>query len=246
MSNSNDESQNFRGDFDARFVPTNKIIGRIIRVLIREVNKHKLDHGSLRYIYRQVRERCELTVQRKPKKLYQLPTQTDVEKFFSVIEDPVHQLLFEVLLGTGLREAELCNLRVEKINFQNNTVFITGKGNKDRMILISDRLKEKIKLYLSNRNNRYLFESIRGTKFSTRRIQQICAEYKELTGIDKSLSPHTFRHIFNTRLAEAGVSKEYRALLSGHSSDRSQEIYTHLGIAGIAPEILKTLEQLGL
>jgi len=163
-----------------------------------------------------------------------------------VIDDPTHYLLFEVLAGTGMREAELCGLQVSKIDFSKNTAHITGKGNKDRLILFSDRLKIKIQLYLSNRNLRYLFESNRGTKYSTRRIQQLCAHYKFRSGIQRNLTPHVFRHLLATRLSECGVNIESRKILFGHSSNRSQEIYTHLGINGMTQEILGKLEQLGL
>ncbi len=242
------ESDNINEFFAIQNVDAKYIAARIIRLLVREVNKHKLDYGSLRYIYRRVREKTDLVKPQKPKKLYQLPKREEIEKFFSVIDDPIHKLMFEFLIGTGVREAELCNIDVNKINFQNNTIFITGKGKKDRLILISDSLKAKLQIYLSNRNNRYLFESNRGTKFSTRRIQQLCAHYKFRSNLeDIPLTPHTFRHLYNTRLAEAGVSKETRALLSGHSNQATQDIYTHLSVGGaIAVDILEKLSKLGL
>jgi len=249
MSDSSREFKlNREGDdfFNVNIADAKLIVPRIIRGLIRDVNLHKLDHGTLRYIYRQVIERCELSVPQVPKRLYRLPTQEDLDRFFAVIDDPVHRLIFEVLSGTGLREAELCKLVVSKIDFQKNTALVNGKGNKDRLVILSERLKQKVMLYLANRDNRYLFESNRGTKFSTRRIQQICAHYRCRADLEVPLTPHTFRHLFNTRLAEAGVSKEYRKLLAGHSSDASQDIYTHLGLAGISTEILSTLEKLGL
>lgn len=233
-------------NFNASNVDTKYIVPRLIRLLVREVNKNKIDHGTLKYIYRQVREKCELVVHRKPKKLYELPTDEEIKKFFSVIDDPTHHLLFEVLAGTGMREAELCSLQVSKIDFTKNSAHITGKGSKDRLILFSDRLKNKIQLFLSNRNHRYLFESNRGSRYSTRRIQQICAHYKFRAGIQRNLTPHTFRHLLATKLAESGVSVESRKIIFGHSSSRSQEIYTHLGIAGVAPDILQKLDMLGL
>jgi integrase/recombinase XerD len=156
--------------------------------------------------------------------------------------------MFEFLMGTGVREAELCSIEVSKINFQTNTIFITGKGKKDRLILMSDVLKSKIQIYLSNRNNRYLFESNRSTKYSTRRIQQLCAHFRFRADLNSvQLTPHTFRHIYNTRLAESGVSKETRALLAGHSNSNTQDIYTHLSVGGLmATDILKKLSELGL
>jgi len=157
----------------------------------------------------------------------------------------VHRLIFETLEGTGLRIAELCNLQVVRIDFKTNFAFVSeGKGKKDRIIVIGHRLLEKLAIYLQDRKNKFLFESNRNTKFSPRRIEQLCKLYKEKAGITKDMTPHTFRHIWNTRLAEAGVSKERRMLLAGHESEATQKIYTHLGVGGAKEEILAILDKL--
>ncbi len=181
----------------------------------------------------------------KPKRLLELPTAAEIACFYGVIDNPIHKLIFETLENTGLRVAELCTLEVKRIDFNNNTIFVhKGKGGKDRVAIFGNVLKQKLLIYLEGRKNRYLFESNRHTYFSTRRIEQICKVYKAKVGIQKSLSPHTFRHIWNTRLANCGVSREHREILAGHEKgSKTQDIYTHLGIGGVKNKVIEILDK---
>jgi len=210
----------------------------------REVNRQKLSYDQLRYVFKTVRDRYDVTVPTKPKKLYELPTAEEMALFYGAIKSPVHKLIFEVLENTGLRVAELCNLEVGRINFAKNLVFVSeGKGKKDRVTVIGNRALEKISIYLEDRNNRYLFESRHHTKYSTRRIQQLCQEYRKDAGITVDLTPHTVRHLWNTKLAEAGLSEERRALLAGHADgSNTQKIYTHLSAGGFKDEVIEILD----
>ena len=111
------------------------------------------------------------------------------------------------------------------------------------MIAFGHKLKSLLELYLAGKNNRYLFESNNRTKFSTRRIQQIAMEYSEASGI--KIHPHLLRHLFATKLAEAGLSEDQRAVLCGHSpNSNAQQIYTHLSLAGVKDEAIKALDSL--
>lgn len=230
-------------NFVTRIEPPKSPTQEAVKFLVRHTNKHKLTYEQLKYIFRSTRERCDLRPPKEPQRLLELPTKEELGQFYKSIESPAHRLIFEVLEGTSLRIAELCSLKVERLNFSANSAFVhQGKGSKDRIILFGNRLKEKLQLYLEGKNHRFLFESSRGTKFTTRRIEQLCKQYKEMAGIDKNLTPHTFRHIWNTRLAEAGVPKERRMILAGHSSEKTQEIYTHLGVSAFKEEILLVMD----
>jgi integrase len=232
------------GDYEVSNVDTKYISARLIRMLVLATNKHKLDYGSLRYIHRQVIRRTKLDIPRKPKKLYDLPTSDDLEGFFSVISDPQEKLIFLVLENTGIRVEEVCSIEVAKIDFKSMTIFITGKGNKDRIIQMTSTLADKILLFLSGRNHRYLFETKLGTRYSTRRVEQLCQKFKTDAKIQKKLSPHTFRHLFFSRLAELGVSPDIRAMMAGHSDTKTQDIYTHIGLAGSKELIIEALEKM--
>ena len=219
-------------------------IQKCIKYLTREVNKNKYDYNQLRYIFRVVREKCDIEVVENKKVLLELPTKDALSEFYSKINNPTHKLIFEFLQSTGLRVSELCNLEVKSIRFDENIVFIKeGKGKKDRTVPIGNKLKQKIELYLDIKKNRYLFESTRNSKFSTRRIEQICRKYLELSEIEYRITPHTFRHLYFTFLAEHNVSKENRMLIAGHSNQKTQDIYTHLTLGHIKDEIIAILDE---
>lgn len=220
---------------------TKQTVSRIIRIIVLAQRREKLDYGTIRYIYRQVLKRTNLTRPQEGSRLYELPTTDELDSFFACIIDPQIKLFFLLLNHCGLRVSEACNLKVSKIDFQNLTIFITGKGDKDRLVPLTPNLAEKIKLFLSGRNHVYLFESKLGTPFTTRRIEQLCKSFKEKSCITKKLTPHTFRHYYFTRLAEQGVSETIRAMLGGHADNKTQEIYSHVGLAGVKDQILETL-----
>jgi len=219
-------------------------IQNLIKHIVRETNRQKLNYDQLKYVFKAARERTEVKAPCKPNKLYELPTEDQLRAFYKVIENPIHRLIFEVLEGTGLRVAELCSLKVSRIDFQKNLVFVSkGKGQKDRVTIIGTKLIEKLRIYLEGRNNTFLFETNRHTKYSPRRVEQLCKEYKTKAGLEKDLTPHTFRHLWNTRLAEAGLSRERRAILAGHSNEQTQTIYTHLSAGGNKDEVIEILDR---
>lgn len=232
-------------DFVPDFANPQSPLQALIRHIARETNRHKLNYAQLKYVFRAVREKCDISAPAtSARKLLDLPTAEELERFFAAISDPIHRLIFEALLGTGLRVEELCNLRVDRIDFERNLLFVSeGKGKKDRVTVIGRKLVEKIRLYLKGKKNKFLFESNRHTRFSTRRIEQICERYRKTAGITKKFTPHTARHIWNTRLAEAGITREQRAILAGHAPNSdAQEIYTHMGVGGVKDAVLKVLD----
>lgn len=232
-------------DFVVQNAEAQSHIQSMVKSLSREVNRHKLTYRQLKYIFRIVRERCGVEVENSSsRRLYELPTADELKQFYAVIENPVHKLIFETLEGTGLRISELCNLELRRIDFKSNLIFVhKGKGDKDRVTVVGSQLLEKLKIYIQGRNNRYLFETQRHSKFSKRRIEQLCQEYVEKAQINKKLTPHVFRHVWNTRLAEHGISREGREILAGHSKgSATQDIYTHLGVGGVKEEVIAILD----
>ena len=214
------------------------------KLLIRETNLNKFTYESLKGLFRDVRKSCDIHPTPKGRKLYELPTSEELNAFYSVTP-PEHKIIFKCLEGTGLRVSELCNLPLSNIDWANNTIFIKeGKNKVDRKIIMGNKLRELLQLYLVDRNNKYLFESNRHTKYTTRRIQQLVEKYRKLGVIIKKFTVHTFRHLHYSFLAEKKISKEYRAMLAGHSDDKTQAIYTHLGLAGIKEELIQVLDML--
>ncbi len=220
-------------------------VAEATKSLLFHARKYKMDYHQLRQVFRNVRIKCNIEVPKVERnRLLELPTTDEMQKFYDTIKDPVHKLIFEFLDGTGLRVAELVNLKVARIDFETNQCFVSGgKGDKDRIVLFGNKLKERLKLYLEGRKLTYLFESKFHYRYTTRRIEQLCAQYKKKSGITKDLTPHTFRHRFMTLLAQAGVTEEKRAILAGHSDSDTQKIYTHLTLGGIKAEAISVLDK---
>jgi len=215
-----------------------------IAVLSRVIRKHKLTYSQLRYVYREARRKAGIAAPRVKKSLIELPTVKELSDFYAVIKDPVHRLLFRTLENTGARISELCDLKIEHVDLGGNLIFIkNGKGGRDRVVPIGNQLKDQISLFINGKKNVYLFESRRHTRYSSRRVEQICAQYKRAAKIEKRFSPHTLRHIFNSRLATLGVPRELRELLSGHQKgSRVQDIYTHLSLDGFKDQLITLLD----
>jgi len=243
MKNDQESIENVH-DFADQISSTKSHIQRCVKFLIREANKNKYDYGQLRYILRRVREECGIQVTDDKKSLYELPTSSQLIGFYSVINNPIHKLIFEFLEGTGLRVSELCKLEICRIDFDQNLIFVKeGKGKKDRIVPFGNKIKDKLKIYLAGRNNRYLFESNRNSMFTTRRIEQICVGYLIKLRLEIKITPHTFRHIYFSYLAQNQVSKELRMLLAGHSNAKTQDIYTHLSIAGMKDHVIEIMDK---
>jgi integrase/recombinase XerD len=243
--------QNFRGNnvlnidnFTTQSGRAKSHISEVISQLVRSTNKHKLTYDQLRYILRIVRDKCGVKCPQKVKRLPQMPTIEELEVFYSSISNPVHNLIYKVLEGTGLRIRELTNLKVADIDFGNNTIFVKqGKGSKDRVAIMGNSLKDKLQIYLDGRNNTYLFESNRNTKFTTRRIQQLCTKYAK--GITTPIHCHTFRHLFITNLADNNISREIREIVVGHAKgSKAHDVYMHLTVGNSnKEEIINILDK---
>ncbi|MEM5829182.1 MAG: tyrosine-type recombinase/integrase [Candidatus Aenigmatarchaeota archaeon] len=164
-----------------------------------------------------------------PKKLPTVLTREEVKKIIDSIENEKHKLIVMMLYSSGLRLSELINLRVGDLELEERIGWVrTGKGEKDRMFILSERVVEKIKGFLEGRSlEEYVFKGRKG-KISPRTIQKIVASAIKKANINKKISPHTFRHSFATHLLEAGENIRKIQELLGHSSLNTTQIYTHI------------------
>jgi integrase/recombinase XerD len=154
-------------------------------------------------------------------------------------------LITETYIKTGLRNSELCNLRIEDIDF-NTCIFKVrlGKGNKDRLgIMPKGLLSTFARDLLKGRKSGYLFLNNRGNPFSTRSIQYIIQEIKEKSGITKKIHPHSLRHTFATILKESGVELRDIQKLLGHTNIETTTIYEHMSITDKREEILQITDR---
>lgn len=143
------------------------------------------------------------------------------------------QAMLEVLYSCGLRVSELTSLKMQDLFFGEGYIRVIGKGDKQRLVPISDVARERIYRYLEKRpggrsNEEVVFLNNRGGQLTRVMIFTILKEAARRAGIDKRISPHTFRHSFATHLLEGGASIRQVQEMLGHESILTTEIYTHL------------------
>lgn len=148
-----------------------------------------------------------------------------------------NKAIVETLYSCGLRVSELVNLKISGLHFKEEYIQVTGKGNKQRLVPIGERAVEQIKYYMNNYRKTlkikdnfqdYLFLNRRGKKLTREMIFIIVKNLAKAAGINKNISPHTFRHSFATHLIEGGADLRAVQEMLGHETIITTEIYTHL------------------
>ena len=157
-----------------------------------------------------------------------------------------NRAMLEVLYSCGLRVSELIRLKYSDIYFDEEFIRVEGKGTKQRLVPISQPAIHEIKNYLYTRRQitaQKGFEDIlflnRSGKMLTRvMVFYVIKQHAELAGINKTISPHTFRHSFATHLLEGGANLRAIQLMLGHEKITTTELYTHIDRAYLRKEIL--------
>jgi integrase len=207
-----------------------KLVSQVARI----VRKAGLDYEDWRYISRRVREQCELKPKKKGRKLPRVLTAEEFRHFYQIVdraEDVQHALMLRLLFYTGVRVSELCGIKVADVDLENCKIFIEqGKGSKDRYVLFGKTFATALKTHIANRpTNRWLFQTKRASKFSTRRVQQIVKHYAEEAGV--KATPHTFRHQAITWLTKhSGLADAELQLITGHARRETLSIYQHVAL----------------
>lgn len=156
--------------------------------------------------------------------------QTDYQKNCCIRDIAVIELLF----ATGMRISELCSLRPQHIDLENNTVRIYGKGAKERILQVGNpAVLSALKIYFMTFQNDieacgYFFVNRLCRKLSDQSVRFMIDHYARLANLDQHLTPHMFRHSFATLLLEQDVDIRYIQQMLGHSSISTTEIYTHV------------------
>ena len=174
------------------------------------------------------------------KRLPQYVEEKDLQTLFSLVEFPdtwegkTDELILKLFYATGMRQAELVNLKEFQIDAGNCFIKILGKGNKERIVPLNQIVMDKILLYIKNKRTNFesfdsinLFINSKGKKLYARMVYNIVNKYLSLvTTIDKK-SPHVLRHSFATHLMNNGAEINAVKELLGHSSLAATQIYTH-------------------
>jgi len=145
--------------------------------------------------------------------------------------------ILELLFSTGLRVSELCSLNRDSINFKSGEFAVRGKGDKVRLVFLSNTAKEALKNYLEKRGDVDEALFVRNVKnpakednlrLTTRSIERLVKYYAAKAGLSKKVTPHSLRHSFATDLLMNGADIRSVQALLGHSSITTTQIYTHI------------------
>jgi integrase/recombinase XerC len=174
------------------------------------------------------------------KRLPQFVDKKDISTLLTHVEFPdtwagkTDELILHLFYNTGMRQAELTGLKETDISKSNNTIKVLGKGNKERIIPVSNQLIQKMQVYMADKrkeleifDNTVLLVTAAGKKLYPRYVYSTVNKYLALvTTIDKK-SPHVLRHSFATHLMNNGADLNAVKELLGHSSLAATQIYTH-------------------
>lgn len=159
-----------------------------------------------------------------------------------------NRAMLETLYACGLRVSELVGMKINNIYLDLGYVRVSGKGNKERIIPIGEEAAKHIRFYLEGvrrhlktidpEHRQYLFLNRRGKQLTRVYVFMVVKELAKAAGIEKTVSPHTFRHSFATHLIEGGANLKAVQDMLGHESIITTEIYTHLDTEYLRDTIL--------
>ena len=231
---------------------TSEIIQEFIYTLAKEVNPRSQSRiisglrGFFNYlIFENYRQTNPLQLIESPKIGRKLPDTLAIEEIDQLIktidlttpQGERNRAMLETLYGCGLRVSELTSLKISDLFFKEGFIKITGKGDKQRFVPIGDATIKYIEVYrkevrvhqkIAPKAQDTLFLNRRGNQLTRAMIFTIIKQLAVKAGIDKVISPHTFRHSFATHLLENGADLRAIQQMLGHQSITTTEIYTHI------------------
>lgn len=185
-----------------------------------------------------------LTVKEEKK----LPEYLTVEEMETLLNTPDESLagkrdkaMMELLYASGIRVSELINIDVTEVNNDMGFIRVRGKGSKERIVPITDYVAHLLDEYineirvnlLKEDNTSRLFITNRGKGFTRQGLWKTIKKYEMLSGINRCITPHTFRHSFATHLIENGADLRAVQEMLGHSDISTTQIYTQISATKI-------------
>lgn len=167
-----------------------------------------------------------------PKRLPVVLTKQEVISLFDSVENPKHALILKLMYSSGLRLSELVHLKKKDLELEKNLGWVrNGKGGKDRLFIVAEKLKDSLKQHIESNCTSYdswIFTGCKGRHLSQRSVQEIVRSAARKAGIQKGIHPHTLRHSFATHLIEDGYDLASVQFLLGHTSIQTTMIYVHM------------------
>ncbi len=223
---------------DFNFVHPLSIQNEEIRKFVIKLNKENYSKNtvnqyinSIKVYYEKAYHRKiddEIFRPRRPKPLPEILSLNETFTLFYNISNIKHYCILAITYSGGLRRSETLNLKINDIDFERNEIRIKGgKGNKDRITLLSDNLKLFLLDYIKEyKPKNYLFEGATGGKYSVSSMSSILKKALKKSKITKKVTLHTLRHSFATHLLEQGTDLRYIQSILGHNSIKTTTIYT--------------------
>ena len=172
----------------------------------------------------------------RSKPLPKVISKEKIKDLFDVVTNQKHKMALMMIYACGLRRSELLNLKLRDIDSKRmSLVIVNAKGNKDRLIPISENLLNKIKVYYkAYKPEVYLIEGqIIGKQYSATSLQNIFNKALLKSKINSKYTLHCLRHSYATHLLENGTDLRYIQELLGHKSSKTTEIYTHVSMRSL-------------
>jgi len=149
-------------------------------------------------------------------------------------------MIIDILYSTGLRRAELINLKKSDVYFDDQVIKVLGKRNKERLVPMLPGLVKKLKLYSRNlEEDSFLLQSKNGNKISPSTIYRVVNKYLRSISTKTKISPHVLRHTFATHILNNGADINSIKEILGHKSLASTQIYTKIKIPTIVNDYMK-------
>jgi len=196
------------------------------------INTSRLQYAAISFFFREVLKKPfsfeQVPIKKKEKQLPKVISKEKIKQMIDLTENLKHKLIIKLFYSSGLRLQELINLKRKDIDFERGILNVKkGKGNKDRVTLISEGLKLDLLKYYSNNvfKTERVFEGRNGT-YTKKSVQKVLDSAGRKVGI--KVTPHMLRHSFATHLLEAGTDIRHIQKLLGHSDLKTTEIYTHV------------------
>ncbi|WP_341200472.1 site-specific tyrosine recombinase XerD [Croceibacter atlanticus] len=233
-----------------------KIDATLTKVFVYEVAKHMNERSQARLIsglksffnylvFEDYRETNPVDLIESPRIGRKLPDTLSLEEIDNLIahidlskpEGERNRAMIDTLYSCGLRVSELITLNLSDLFFEEGFIKVTGKGNKQRFVPIAEHTQKLISIYKTEIRNHQdikkghedtLFLNRRGRGLTRAMIFTIVKNLSEKSGLQKTISPHTFRHSFATHLLENGADLRAIQQMLGHESITTTEIYMHL------------------
>lgn len=234
-----------------------QITSAIIRSWLASLKEEKLSSRSVnrkistlrsffKYLLRQqvitINPLTQITALKTNKRLPSFVEEKDIDKLFEQVAFPetwqgaTDKLIIKLFYNTGIRLSELINLKPGQVNYEQQNIKVLGKGNKERLIPVSDGLLKDVKNYLEKKadkdaaDNSVIFVTDKGKKLYPKYVYNIVKDKLEKVITNKKKSPHVLRHTFATHLANNGADINAVKELLGHSSLAATQIYVHNSI----------------